>query len=264
MMQGQASQLASLAAGMGVTYIYGLADPMTGHLRYIGKTVNLGRRLHDHLRATDRSHRTDWVHSLLTRGLQPEIFAIEEVSEANWQEAEQFWIGYFRSIGADLTNGSEGGLGGSLPGHQMAPAANARRIAAVKVACTGRRPSEATLEAARGYHLGRPVPPETKAKMSASHKGVPKSPEHVAKVAAFHRGRKRSAEACARMSAAKKGQSHPQTAETRIRIAAAKLGAGNPMWGRVYSDEAREVQRQRMTAWWRDRKAGATESAQQQ
>jgi len=41
--------------------------------------------------------------------LSPEIIEIEQTDE--WQDAEKFWIAYFRYIGAKLTNMRDGGCG---------------------------------------------------------------------------------------------------------------------------------------------------------
>lgn len=45
-----------------------------------------------------------WIDELKAVGFKPEIFKIEEVPVAQAKESEDFWIGYFRGVGADLTN----------------------------------------------------------------------------------------------------------------------------------------------------------------
>ena len=41
---------------------------------------------------------------MLAAGRKPEIFPIEEVEDHDGQEAEQFWVQYFKGLGADLKN----------------------------------------------------------------------------------------------------------------------------------------------------------------
>lgn len=93
--------------------IYGLLDPETGELRYVGKTkVSVERRLTNHLCDKSRNHRTSWIANLKRRGMIPECVIIEECSEDIWEEAEMFYISYFSSLGCNLTNSTKGGDGG--------------------------------------------------------------------------------------------------------------------------------------------------------
>lgn len=94
----------------GNTYIYGIIDPRTNQLRYVGKTkVRLDMRLASHFRITNIDHRGNWFANMRKNNVQPDIFKIEEVE--NWREAERFWIAYFRSIGCKLVNKTFGGDG---------------------------------------------------------------------------------------------------------------------------------------------------------
>lgn len=90
--------------------VYGLADPKNNQLRYVGTTTQtLPIRLNEHLRDERRHHLVSWFNTLRSRHLVPDIFEIERLSPRDdWHEAEQFWTTYFRGIGADLLNGSEG------------------------------------------------------------------------------------------------------------------------------------------------------------
>jgi hypothetical protein len=101
---------------MPVTVIYGLVDPRTQELRYVGKTSReLIERLRCHLKPGSlkaETHNSHWLRQLKSLSLKPDIFIIEEVPEiASWQEYEQFWIAYYRSIGCLLTNSTPGGEG---------------------------------------------------------------------------------------------------------------------------------------------------------
>lgn len=104
------------AAGKPVT-IYGLVDPITNEIRYVGKTVATPQhRLTVHLAEEGRSLRKRkvlaWFAGLRSAGERPQIIVLEVVQPGcNWTEAEQFWIAYFRFIGARLCNLTTGGDG---------------------------------------------------------------------------------------------------------------------------------------------------------
>jgi hypothetical protein len=99
------------------TFIYGLIDPKTKELRYVGKTVDgVEKRIAVHVsRAKTQPHKIHsmaWLESLRLAGLRPDGFVIEEIAAGeDWVNAEQFWIAYFRSIGANLCNHTIGGEG---------------------------------------------------------------------------------------------------------------------------------------------------------
>ena len=133
--------------------IYGLIDPSTGFLRYVGKTANPLVRLRDHCcpPRTDRSHRANWIRSLRKLGMKPVLEVLEEVSTEQANDVERFWIASLRAAGADLVNCSDGGDG--------------------VIWDPGRRDQLA--EAARKFHTGRKRSAETRRKISealtASH-----------------------------------------------------------------------------------------------
>ena len=92
------------------TTIYALCDPTTNEVRYIGKSTNVRKRLVSHCSDTKRKNNycTNWVRSL--KPLKPVILELE-VTNQDWVEAEQFWISYFKWLGARLTNHTTGGEG---------------------------------------------------------------------------------------------------------------------------------------------------------
>jgi GIY-YIG catalytic domain len=93
-------------------YIYGLYEPDTGALRYIGKSIRPHQRLRNHINDKSKCHRTNWIQSLVARGLEPELQIIEEIRVAwLWQDSERYWIAHARKNGARLVNGTNGGEG---------------------------------------------------------------------------------------------------------------------------------------------------------
>ena len=101
--------------------IYTLSDPVTGRVRYVGRTINsLNRRLCEHLNSARRGKLKDkakehWILELAELGLKPEIALLECVGRADFQAAEKRWVAHYRQAHADLLNvkcGGDGGLGG--------------------------------------------------------------------------------------------------------------------------------------------------------
>lgn len=97
-------------------YIYKLIDPLTHEIRYVGKTINLDKRLKKHKRDAlseggTKYHRNAWIKSLHFSGYDPIIEVIEEVTLDNWQYWERYYIKKFRDKGYPLTNMADGGEG---------------------------------------------------------------------------------------------------------------------------------------------------------
>lgn len=92
-------------------YIYGLSDTISGQLRYIGKTLNVYRRLQRHIneRHIHDSHKDRWIRNVIDCGGKIEIFIIDIVNEKTWVFWEQHYIAYFKFLGVKLTNGTNGG-----------------------------------------------------------------------------------------------------------------------------------------------------------
>lgn len=89
--------------------IYGLCDPKTSELRFIGATVQpLKQRLAKHLQDEPNASLAYWIKSLGRQHLVPEIFELESVEPNNWREAHEYWIAYFRSVEADLLSLADG------------------------------------------------------------------------------------------------------------------------------------------------------------
>jgi predicted DNA-binding protein YlxM (UPF0122 family) len=92
-------------------FIYGLFDPRNGELRYVGKTNNMRARFRGHRYEIKRSnsHKSNWVKSLKEQNLEPKIEELDNVPDSEWQFWEQWYIAYFRGMGCNLTNISDGG-----------------------------------------------------------------------------------------------------------------------------------------------------------
>lgn len=158
------------------TRIYGLMDPRTGVLRYIGKTSrSLQQRLRGHLfdSKKKRNHRERWISSLLESGLEPVIEEFDCVA-GDGSDAERSFIGVARALGCRLVNATDGGDG--VLGRKLSADAKARIGAANKKQKGTKRSAQmrARLSAAlmgNKHSLGKKLSKEHKLKLSLALRG---------------------------------------------------------------------------------------------
>ena len=98
-----------------IATIYGLVDPVTNKLRYIGKTHHSPKeRLHLHLSEARKGNATPkavWIRALLDEGKRPKLVILGQYPYAVWAVAERMWIEAAKQEGCDLLNVSLGGGG---------------------------------------------------------------------------------------------------------------------------------------------------------
>lgn len=196
--------------------IYGLFDPMTKEIRYVGKTTVLPSiRYSAHLRDKRPSRKINWIASLRKLGELPVMEILETIdggSVTAWQDAERFWISYLRFIGARLTNQTIGGEG--LEGHSFSDDHRKR----IGEAHRGTRRSEETRSRMAQSRKG--VSFDHLIKISKANIGKQLSPEHRAKLSEAGVGRRHSEETKRKMSASMKGLKRSE--ETRRKISEAQ------------------------------------------
>ena len=165
------------------TFIYGLIDPRSGFIRYVGKADKPKRRYYGHLipsQIKKVNHRTRWLKGLLDAELKPILTILQEVPQSDWQTFERRWIAYFRAIPGypRLTNRTDGGDG------------------------------------VRGFIC----PDALKKKRSESRKGITMPPGHAAKISMAHKGRKHTVAARTNMSNGRKEWWEKLPEENRQRV----------------------------------------------
>jgi hypothetical protein len=208
--------------------IYGLVDPRTLLVRYIGSSATGMRRPRAHRHPSilkQPNHKAAWLRGLLALGLDYTIVVLEDVASTDLLAgAERWWIAFGRACGWPLTNLTDGGEG--APGYKPTQEARARMSAAH----VGKRQTPEAIAKVVAARTGVPRSPETRAKIAASRKGMRPSEEARAKIAAALRGRVLSPEARAKLAAA--GKNNP-----RVRAASAKGAAA--LRGRARTPEER-------------------------
>lgn len=168
--------------------IYGLVDPNTSLIRYIGKSSSGLHRPKSHYRLSFKKmesgtwvadyHVNRWIRSMNTPPLIEVLETFTDMVARNEiDEAEISWISFFRYIGRDLTNMHPGGTGGALKGN-LNP-------------FFGKKHSDQTLEKLRrqsgknhpmygkpGTFKGRKHKESSKEKMRKSHIGLQAGSKH--------------------------------------------------------------------------------------
>ena len=93
------------------TNIYALVCPIDKQIVYIGKANCCERRLKDHIK-DQRNISLDkmlWLDKLKTAKLKPELLILDsDIPVDNWQFWEEFYIGYYKSLGIKLLNKRSG------------------------------------------------------------------------------------------------------------------------------------------------------------
>jgi hypothetical protein len=157
------------------TKIYALLDE-NNKLRYIGKTINsLKDRLEQHIKSKEKTYKTNWISSMRTLNLIPNILLIGEVI-GNGNKEEIAWISYGKEEGWNLTNCTNGGDGvskGNIPW-------NLGKKGIMTAWNKGIPCSDKTKKKLSKYFKGKPGPnkgrifsPTARHNMSVAHLGTP-------------------------------------------------------------------------------------------
>lgn len=102
-----------------IVFIYGLADPESTLVRYVGKSRDPRKRLLVHIsdaKCGDKFALHNWIRQLIEKGLAPSLIILEESSQSDWNDAEQKWIKYYRNKNGKkfMLNMTDGGDCGPL------------------------------------------------------------------------------------------------------------------------------------------------------
>jgi len=164
--------------------IYGLIDPNTNQIRYIGKAVNLFMRIKNHYKPSRliiNTHKNNWLNKLLNEGKYANIQIIEKCNNQDeLNDAEKKWIKLYKDLGYDLTNGTNGGDGG-----KMSP----ESIEKMRLKKIGKKHSELTKQKISKSNMGHFVSDETREKLREKRKTYIVSDETRKKQSISHIGK---------------------------------------------------------------------------
>lgn len=206
--------------------IYALVDPITDDIRYVGQTVQPSKRLGQHMNnLSGNTHKENWVASLVERGVEPWMWVLETIDDAESDEAECWWIAALKEDGEPLTNLTDGGGGPTEErGRKMSKALKGRVLSEEHK----RRIGEAN-RGSRHPNYGKTLPAETKRKMSEARKGSRNhnygktfSEEARRHMSEAQMGKKLSTETKDKISESQKGRKF--SAEHRRKLAKAMKG----------------------------------------
>ena len=179
-------------------FIYGLYDPRTNALRYIGKTIDSKIRLMAHLCETTNTHKNHWLRGLKKLSLKPEMRILETIENSDdndWQERERWWISAAFASGDPLTNLDAGGRSGLLKCEETR--------AKMSAAATGRVMSRESVEKMKAAKLAN-FTEEVRERMRLAQLGKRRTPEQRAAHSIALQGRRVSEETKRKIGAANK------------------------------------------------------------
>ena len=221
--------------------VYGLIDPRTNELRYIGKSSRGLVRPKQHCTQTGRklnTHNGSWLKNMWADNeTLPSVLILATCEdEKHALSQERVLIAKFRTTGFNLTNLTDGGEGTSGRVFSLETRALMSKQRMGNTNGLGREQSSETREKIGKAHIGNTHSlgvkrsEETRAKLSKSKMGN-----------TYNLGRKTSPETCAKMSKALKGkglgvkQSHEHIEKRRLSMIGRTFNLG-----RRHSPEAIE------------------------
>jgi hypothetical protein len=262
--------------------IYTLSDPRyPNDIRYVGQTIKkLNTRLSIHIAPKSlisKTHKNNWIKSLLEVNIIPLINLIEEVNDDEWSIREIYWINYYKSIGYKLTNSTDGGEGMLNPNEETRKKlSNANsgennpnfgkkrsletndKINEIRVIkhteetkliigenSKGRKHTEETKQKISEAHLGKIVSEYTRKKISDAQLGKIVTDDTKEKLSIACTGEKNgffgkehTEETKKKMAENKLGKKHSE--ETILKMSDAQSGEKNGFFGKKHSEETKK------------------------
>lgn len=196
--------------------IYGLIDPRSKMIRYIGRSSSGFSHPNNYKSPSmlkNNTYRTNWIKSLFAYNLVYDVVALQvtETSD-NLNALEIWWIAYARCLGWPLTNLTNGGEG--LNGYKL----TAETKSKISNANKGRKPTPEALTANARAQLGRKHSEETKNKMRESAIARQADPALREHMRLRSTGYKHTPETIQKMKNPRIKAHPPRTAKTKERL----------------------------------------------
>jgi hypothetical protein len=222
-----------------MNYIYALRCPLSGSIRYIGKSADPQRRFESHIvkahRADAKHHCANWIRGLLRQGCRPSLEVLFCVLDGvDWRDVERNFISEYLADGHPLTNQTRGGDGVDLMYASDQLAARSALSASMRSAWADPGKRASLLGGTRGL--------ESRARRSDAMKKLHADPDFRERRLAAVIAKARSPEVLSKLRAV----------AARPEVRQAKIAAN-----RAKSPEVRARQAAALKASWARRKAAA-------
>lgn len=156
--------------------IYGLLEPKTNEIRYIGKAKNLTIRVRKHVQSSklkEGTHKNNWIKVLLKSGEKFVVIVIDSaLTDDELNEKEIKWISYYKTIGCRLTNATNGGDGGKLSPESIEKMKKTKKDNEPTRFWLGKKFTKEHCDKISKNKKGYITSEETKQKLSKSNKGL--------------------------------------------------------------------------------------------
>lgn len=86
------------------TGIYGLIDPRTGLVNYVGQALDIQDRYRRHLKSNETNGKSEWISELRILKMRPLIVVLEECELEMLDNSERWWVAHGTRLGWPLTN----------------------------------------------------------------------------------------------------------------------------------------------------------------
>jgi len=229
--------------------IYAIVNTANGK-KYVGQTIDLSRRLTDHLRDLKTgNHFNDHLQRAFTKYGESsfEFRILEEVPTALLDNRECAWIAYYKSNQQELGyNKESGGCADKIVSETVRQKIS-QAIGGKNHYCYGRHLSAGTRRKISDAHKGKKLSDECKAKLSESllgnqrRKGIPHTEEARLKISLAGRGLKRTDETRSNISLVLKGKKHSEEHNRKN---------GEAHRGIIHTPEAKEKMSQASLSFW--------------
>lgn len=226
--------------------IYGLCEPSTDFVRYVGHSKNSDRHWKSHIKEAMKqagTHKCHWIRKILGQKLEPGIVVLEVINPDDRIAREQYWIKKLK-LTNDLTNATAGGDGTIDPSdatrRKIGRASAIRARNRTVQPFTGHKHTEESKQKMREALAKSDRTKHRRAMRKL--RGVPFSEEHRRKIGDANRGKVRTLAQRAALSERLKGNKFwlgkKHTEQSKAKIGAAKLGQ-TPWLGKHHNESTK-------------------------
>lgn len=199
-------------------YIYGLLDPRTNQIRYVGKSKNPARRYKEHIKKDKYNPYKDaWTSQLKAVGLLPELRIFEHAEGRDIDALECLWIAKCKEFGCSLTNLAVGGTGGDTGVYRTFSEEERRALS------DARKGPGNPMYGKSGWNAGLKMTAEHCAKLSEAHKDIPLSEAHRRNIGIANTGHTVSEETKRKIKATRATRTYEKRPAPLALIEAARL-----------------------------------------